>query len=164
MQSVGIEELHESEGVLIEATGSPPGMGAISAPGYGTHLLGRLDRAANRAMIGAMIADEPSGRVFGSRAPIVSYRLAKADERRLAVAIKAMARVMLAAGANDVELGGGAPRCARRPSSRRRCSGSTSAASASPDFTPAAPLPPAQTPPAIQSIQKGACAASRESG
>lgn len=109
MQSVGIEELHESEGVLIEATGSPPGMGAISAPGYGTHLLGRLDRAADRAMIGAMIADEPSGRVFGSRAPIVSYRLAKTDERRLAVAIKAMARVMLAAGANDVELGGGAP-------------------------------------------------------
>ncbi|HEX4465272.1 MAG TPA: GMC family oxidoreductase [Solirubrobacterales bacterium] len=109
MQSVGIEELHESEGVLIEATGSPPGMGAISAPGYGTHLLGRLDRAADRAMIGAMIADEPSGRVFGSRAPIVSYRLAKTDERRLAVAIEAMARVMLAAGANDVELGGGAP-------------------------------------------------------
>jgi choline dehydrogenase-like flavoprotein len=109
MQSVGIEELHESEGVLIEATGSPPGMGAISAPGYGTHLLGRLDRAADRAMIGAMIGDEPSGRVFGSRAPIVSYRLAKADERRLSVAIEAMARVMLAAGASDVELGGGAP-------------------------------------------------------
>jgi choline dehydrogenase-like flavoprotein len=109
MQSVGIEELHESEGVLIEATGSPPGMGAISAPGYGTHLLGRLDRAANRAMIGAMIADEPSGRVFGSRAPLVSYRLAKADEKRLATAIRAMAQVMLAAGASDVELGGGAP-------------------------------------------------------
>ncbi|MDX6601659.1 MAG: hypothetical protein QOF13_861 [Solirubrobacterales bacterium] len=109
MQSVGVEELHESDGVLIEATGSPPGMGAISSPGYGSHLLSRLDRAAGRAMIGAMIADEPSGRVFGSRAPIVSYRLAKADGRRLAVAIEAMARVMLAAGASDVELGGGAP-------------------------------------------------------
>jgi choline dehydrogenase-like flavoprotein len=109
MQSVGVEELHESEGVLIEATGSPPGMGAISAPGYGTHLLGRLDRAADRAMIGAMIADEPSGRVFGARAPFVTYRLAKADERRLSLAIEAMARVMLAAGASDVELGGGAP-------------------------------------------------------
>jgi choline dehydrogenase-like flavoprotein len=109
MQSVGIEELHESDGVLIEATGSPPGMGAISAPGYGAHLLGRLDHAAERAMIGAMIADEPSGRIFGSRLPIVSYRLAKADKRRLAVAIEAMARVMLAAGASDVELGGGAP-------------------------------------------------------
>jgi choline dehydrogenase-like flavoprotein len=109
MQSVGIEQLHESEGVLIEATGSPPGMGAISTPGYGSHLLSRLDRAAGRAMIGAMIADEPSGRVFGSRSPIVSYRLAKADEGRLATAVEAMARVMLAAGATDVELGGGAP-------------------------------------------------------
>ncbi|HEX3609055.1 MAG TPA: GMC family oxidoreductase [Solirubrobacterales bacterium] len=107
MQSVGIEELHEREGVLIEATGSPPGMGAISAPGYGTHLLRRLDRAANTATLGAMIADEPSGRVFGSRAPIVSYRLAQADERRLAIAIEAMARVMLAAGAREVELAGG---------------------------------------------------------
>jgi choline dehydrogenase-like flavoprotein len=109
MQSVGIEELHEREGVLLEATGSPPGMGAISAPGYGTHLLRRLDRAANTATLGAMIADEPSGRVFGSRAPIVSYRLAKHDERRLSVAIEAMARVMLAAGAKEVELAGGVP-------------------------------------------------------
>ncbi len=109
MQSVGIEELHD-QGVLIEATGSPPGMGAISSPGYGSHLLSRLARASKRAMIGAMIADEPSGRVFGARAPIVSYRLAKADEGRLAMAIEAMARVMLAAGAGDVELGGGAPR------------------------------------------------------
>jgi choline dehydrogenase-like flavoprotein len=109
MQSVGIEELHESEGVLLEATSSPPGMGAISAPGYGTHLMGRLDRAPNTATLGAMIADEPSGRVFGSRMPMVYYPLAKADERRLHVAIEAMARVMLAAGAREVELGGGAP-------------------------------------------------------
>ncbi len=110
MQSVGIEELHESEGVLLEATSTPPGMGAVSAPGYGAHLTGRLERAANTATLGAMIADEPSGRVFGSRSPIVSYRLAKADERRLRVAVEAMARVMLAAGAGEVELGGGAPR------------------------------------------------------
>ena len=109
MQSVGIEELHESRGRPDRGHRTPPGMGAIPAPGYGTHLLGRLDRAPNRAMIGAMIADEPSGRVFGSRAPLVAYRLAKADERRLATAIRAMARVMLAAGAKDVELGGGAP-------------------------------------------------------
>jgi choline dehydrogenase-like flavoprotein len=109
MQSVGIEELHEREGILLEATASPPGMGAISAPGYGAHLLSRLDRAANTATLGAMIADEPSGRVFGARAPLVSYRLAPADEHRLSVAVGAMARVMLAAGATGVELGGGAP-------------------------------------------------------
>jgi choline dehydrogenase-like flavoprotein len=109
MQSVGIEELHEREGILLEATSNPPGMGAISAPGYGAHLMQRLGRAANTALLGAMIADAPSGRVFGARAPLVSYRLAPADERRLAVAVGAMARVMLAAGATGVELGGGAP-------------------------------------------------------
>jgi hypothetical protein len=109
MQSVGIEELHEREGILLEATSSPPGMGAISAPGYGAHLLGRLDRAANTALLGAMIADAPSGRIFGARAPLVSYRLAPADERRLSVAVGAMARVMLAAGAREIELGAGAP-------------------------------------------------------
>jgi choline dehydrogenase-like flavoprotein len=109
MQSVGIEELHEREGVLLEATSNPPGMGAISAPGYGTHLQRRLDRAANTATLGAMIADAPSGRVFGGRVPLISYRLAPADERRLATAVAAMVRVMLAAGASEVELGGGAP-------------------------------------------------------
>jgi len=110
MQSVGIEELHEEEGVLLEATSNPPGMGAISAPGYGAHLMSRLDRAANTATLGAMIADEPSGRVFGSRSPVIAYRLAKADQRRLRIAVEAMSRVMLAAGAAEVELGGGAPR------------------------------------------------------
>ncbi len=110
MQSVGIEQLHEEEGVLLEATSTPPGMGAISAPGYGAHLLGRLERAANTATLGAMIADEPSGRVFGARSPLVAYRLARGDERRLRVAVEAMARVMLGAGAEAVELGGGAPR------------------------------------------------------
>jgi len=109
MQSVGIEELHEREGILLEATSSPPGMGAISAPGYGTHLLNRLGRAGNTGLLGAMIADAPSGRVLGARAALVSYRLAGEDERRLARAVAAMARVMLAAGASDVELGGGAP-------------------------------------------------------
>jgi hypothetical protein len=107
MQSVGVERLHESEGVLLEATSTPPGMGAVSAPGYGTHLVRRLERAANTAVMGAMIADEPSGRVLGSRVPLVTYRLGKADRRRLRIAVEAMARVMLAAGAEEVELGGG---------------------------------------------------------
>jgi hypothetical protein len=107
MQSVGIEELHEREGILLEATSTPPGMGAVSAPGYGTHLVQRIDRAANTATLGTMIADAPSGRVFGSRSPIVAYRLARDDERRLGIAVGAMTRVMLAAGAEEVELGGG---------------------------------------------------------
>jgi GMC oxidoreductase/FAD binding domain-containing protein len=109
MQSVGIEELHEREGILIEATSTPPGMGAVSAPGYGAHLQRRLDQAANTATLGAMIGDSPSGRVLGTRQPLVTYGLTGEDGRRLVTAVGAMARVMLAAGAREVEMGGGAP-------------------------------------------------------
>jgi choline dehydrogenase-like flavoprotein len=109
MQSAGIEELHEREGVLMEATTTPPGMGAMSMPGYGAALLRRIEGAERTAALGAMIADAPSGRVIGKRNPLIVYRLARADAERLRVAIGAIARVMLAAGAEQVEPGGGAP-------------------------------------------------------
>ncbi len=107
MQSAGIEALHEREGILIEATSTPPGMGAVSAPGYGAHLQRRLAQAANTATIGAMIGDAPSGRVLGARNPLVLYSLTGEDGRRLVTAVAAMAKVMLAAGAREVEMGGG---------------------------------------------------------
>jgi choline dehydrogenase-like flavoprotein len=109
MQSVGVEELHEREGVLLEATSTPPGMGAMAIPGFGAELLERLERAEHSASVGAMIADEPSGRVLGSRHPTVLYRLARADRRRLRLAAEACGRVLLAAGAEEVELGAGTP-------------------------------------------------------
>src|SRR5204862_4843683 len=99
MQSVGIEELHEREGVLLEATASPPGMGAMTIPGFGAELLQRLEGAPRTAALGAMIADEPSGRVLGSRRPTIVYRLGTADRRRLRLALEASGRVLLAAGA-----------------------------------------------------------------
>ncbi|HEX6228678.1 MAG TPA: GMC family oxidoreductase [Solirubrobacterales bacterium] len=108
MQSVGIEQLHERDGILIEATSTPPGMGAVSASGYGVHLRRRLERATRTATLGAMIADSPSGRVLGSRRPLVAYPLSTDDGRRLVAAVGAMARILLAAGASEVELGGGA--------------------------------------------------------
>jgi choline dehydrogenase-like flavoprotein len=107
MQSVGIEQLHEREGVLLEATSSPPGMGAMSIPGLGAELVERLERAQHSASLGAMIADEPSGRVLGARRPTVVYRLGRADRRRLRVALEACGRVLLAAGAEAVDLGAG---------------------------------------------------------
>jgi choline dehydrogenase-like flavoprotein len=109
MQSAGIEELHEREGVLLEATSTPPGMGAMSIPGFGAELLERLARAEHTASLGAMIADEPSGRVLGAGRPIVTYRLDPADRRRLQVALEACARVLLAAGAETIELAAGSP-------------------------------------------------------
>ena len=107
LQSAGIEELHERDGILIEATSTPPGMGAIAYPGAGEELVTALAGAERTASLGAMIADGPSGRVLGSRRPVVVYRLSTADEARLRRALAAVARVLLAAGAEQVELGGG---------------------------------------------------------
>ena len=109
LQSAGVEELREREGILIEATSAPPGMTSMAVAGYGASLVRRLDAAANTATLGAMIADAPSGRVIGSGRPVVVYRLKGDDRRRLVTAVGEMTRVMLAAGAERVELGGGAP-------------------------------------------------------
>jgi choline dehydrogenase-like flavoprotein len=109
LQSAGIEELHEREGILIEATSTPPGMGAIAYPQLGAELVATLDGADHSASLGAMIADGPSGRVLGARRATVVYRLSRADAARLRTALGAIARVLFAAGAEGVELGGGAP-------------------------------------------------------
>lgn len=109
LQSVGVEELHERKGILLEATSTPPGMGAMAVPGIGSGLVDRLAGAHHLASVGAMIADAPSGRVLGSRRPTVLYRLTARDGRRLVEALGATVRVLLAAGAEQVELGAGAP-------------------------------------------------------
>ncbi|MDQ3729006.1 MAG: GMC family oxidoreductase [Actinomycetota bacterium] len=109
LQSAGVDELHVERGILIEATSTPPGMGSMLTPGIGAELVERVKGASHRAAIGAMIADAPSGRVFGSGSPIIGYRLARHDGSRLIEALDAMARIMLAAGAEEVELGSGTP-------------------------------------------------------
>jgi choline dehydrogenase-like flavoprotein len=112
LQSVGVEELHD-EGILIEATASPPGMSSFVLPGVGRVLRDRLADADHLAVIGAMVADEPSGRVHGRRRPILRYDLADADAAKLRKAMVAMGRVLFAAGATEVLTG-----LARRPVAR----------------------------------------------
>jgi choline dehydrogenase-like flavoprotein len=109
LQSVGVEELHDRHGILIEATATPPGMGSMVLPGHGRALLDRLADAGHVATLGAMIADAPAGRVLGARRAVVAYRLTREDGARLVRALGAMAELLLAAGAEEVELGGGAP-------------------------------------------------------
>jgi choline dehydrogenase-like flavoprotein len=64
----------------------------------------RLADADHIAVFGAMIADEPSGRVLGRRLgrPLMRYDLARADADRLVHAMAAMGRLMFAAGAEEV--------------------------------------------------------------
>jgi choline dehydrogenase-like flavoprotein len=114
LQSVGVEELHD-EGILIEATAGPPGMSSFVLPGVGRALRDRLEDADHLAVIGAMVADEPSGRVHGRRRPILRYDLADADAAKLKRAMVAMGRVLFAAGATEVLTG-----LARSPLARTR--------------------------------------------
>lgn len=107
LQSAGVEEFHAREGILIEATSTPPGMGSMILPGLGAALVARLRGAEHVATIGGMVADAPAGRVVGTRRGQVLYRLTREDGRRLLRTAEVMARVLLAAGAREVELGGG---------------------------------------------------------
>ncbi|MCV7445044.1 GMC family oxidoreductase N-terminal domain-containing protein [Mycobacterium paraense] len=106
LQSAAVHEFHESDGVLIEATSTPPGMGSMVFPGYGAELLGWLDGAHRVATFGAMVADRGVGSVSSVRGEtLVRYDIARADVARLRVAIEAMGRLLFAAGAVEVLTG-----------------------------------------------------------
>ncbi|WP_322858643.1 GMC family oxidoreductase [Mycobacterium europaeum] len=106
LQSAAVHELHESHGVLIEATSTPPGMGSMVFPGYGAELLGWLDNAPRVATFGAMVADRGVGSVSTVRGEtLVRYHIAPADVAKLVAAIEAMGRLLFAAGAVEVLTG-----------------------------------------------------------
>jgi choline dehydrogenase-like flavoprotein len=106
LQSAAVHEFHESDGVLIEATSTPPGMGSMVFPGYGAELLGWLDRAPQVATFGAMVADRGVGSVSSVRGEtLVRYNIDRADVAKLMIAIEAMGRLLLAAGAVEVLTG-----------------------------------------------------------
>jgi choline dehydrogenase-like flavoprotein len=106
LQSAAVHEFHESDGVLIEATSTPPGMGSMVFPGYGAELLGWLDRAPQVATFGAMVADRGVGSVLSVRGEtLVRYNIARDDVAKLVVALEAMGRLLFAAGAVEVLTG-----------------------------------------------------------
>jgi len=106
LQSAAVHEFHESDGVLIEATSTPPGMGSMVFPGYGAELLGWLDRAPQVATFGAMVADRGVGSVSSAHGEtLVRYNIDRADIAKLLVALEAMGRLLFAAGAVEVLTG-----------------------------------------------------------
>lgn len=106
LQSAAIDEFHESDGILVEATATPPGMGSMILPGYGARLLRQIEAADHLAVFGAMIADQPAGRVTSrGRHTIIRYDLDRGDGRRLIEAVRVMGQTMLAAGAVEVLTG-----------------------------------------------------------
>jgi choline dehydrogenase-like flavoprotein len=106
LQSAAVDELHASDGVLIEATSTPPGMGSMVFPGYGAELLDRLGQASHFATFGAMVADRGVGRVYSTRGEtVLRYDIARADAAKLMTALEAMGRLLFAAGAVEVLTG-----------------------------------------------------------
>ncbi|MEU8826405.1 GMC family oxidoreductase [Streptomyces sp. NPDC048636] len=104
LQSVGVEE-HHADGILIEATATPPGMGSFVLPGLGGELRRELETSDRLATFGAMIADRPSGRVLGRERTLLRYGLDRRDAGRLVRAVRAMGALLLAAGAEEVLTG-----------------------------------------------------------
>lgn len=102
MQSVGSEQFHERDGILLEATATPPGLGSFAVPGTGAELVRRARQGEHLALFGAMIADEPVGRVLGRRRATVVYRPSRRDLGRLYRSIELMSEALFAVGAREV--------------------------------------------------------------
>ncbi|MFC9644587.1 GMC family oxidoreductase N-terminal domain-containing protein [Streptomyces mirabilis] len=104
LQSVGVEHLRD-DGILIEATAAPAGMSSFVLPGLGRELRRELEGTDQLATLGAMIADQPSGRVLGRDRTLLRYDLTPRDAGRLLRAQRAMGRLLFAAGAEEVLTG-----------------------------------------------------------
>ncbi len=105
LQSAGVEEFHESDGILVEATSTPPGMGSMVLPGYGRELLNEIAAADHLVTLGAMVADLPAGSVIGRNRTVIRYDLTERDARRLVKCIEVMGKILFAAGATEVLTG-----------------------------------------------------------
>jgi choline dehydrogenase-like flavoprotein len=105
LQSAGIEEFHERDRILIEATSAPFGMGWTTLPGVGRRLLRELEDVDGIASLGAMIGDRAAGRVLGRRLASVRYNLHREDAARLLRALGVMGRALFAAGAHELLTG-----------------------------------------------------------
>jgi choline dehydrogenase-like flavoprotein len=105
LQCAAVEEFHASEGILVEATSTPPGMGSLIRPGHGRALVEAVAGAEHLSTLGAMVADRPSGRVYGASKAVLRYDLSRRDGERLLRAVEIMGRLLFASGATEVLTG-----------------------------------------------------------
>jgi choline dehydrogenase-like flavoprotein len=105
LQSASVEEFHESDGILVEATATPPGMGSMVLPGVGSKLIDQINDAKHLVSLGAMISDGPNGRVFGKSRTILTYKMSDTDGSRLIKGIEICSKILFAAGAKEVFTG-----------------------------------------------------------
>jgi choline dehydrogenase-like flavoprotein len=106
MQSYLVDALAD-RGIVLEATFPPPSLGYAE---IGLGLSGRerkrmIERLPNMAVLGCLVSDTSSGRVYGlgsGRTPLMLYALNRHDTDRLLEGMLLSARVLFAAGAREV--------------------------------------------------------------
>jgi hypothetical protein len=106
MQSYLVDAMAD-RGVMLEATFPPPALGfAELALGLsGPERKAVLERMANLAVLGLLVSDTSSGRVWSrgpGRTPVMTYALNRYDTRRALDGMALAARVLFAAGAREV--------------------------------------------------------------
>jgi len=111
LQSYYVDDLQESQGVLLEVTSLLPGVGAALMPEVGPKLKEALGRYKHLASVGLFVSDSSKGRVLRGwgrgwwSSPIVLYSLNRQDAQRLKHGIALATEVFLAAGATAVFTG-----------------------------------------------------------
>ena len=107
LQPYYVDDWHASHDIMIEVTSSVPSIGAGTMPGTGAFTKEILARYKHLASAGLFVSDTSSGRVrrAGSGDPLVTYRLNKADTRKLVRGMVHVAEIFFAAGAREVFTG-----------------------------------------------------------
>ncbi|MGI9557597.1 MAG: GMC family oxidoreductase, partial [Solirubrobacterales bacterium] len=115
MQSYYVDEWQD-QGLMLEATFTPLAFGAHWLPGVADAYQRRLAAYEHLGSNGVHLSDTSSGRIRLARdgTSRISYRLTRADARRLAFGIARAAEIWFAAGAEEVY-----PQIAGRPALRR---------------------------------------------
>jgi choline dehydrogenase-like flavoprotein len=103
MQSYYVDQW-QPEGILLEATSTPPSFGAQWLPGVGAAFSDRVAHFDRIASIGVHLHDHSEGRVgLTSNGSLrLSYRLIEEEARRIQFGIARAAEIHFAAGATEV--------------------------------------------------------------
>ncbi|MCP4872403.1 MAG: GMC family oxidoreductase [Proteobacteria bacterium] len=104
-QSYYVDEFQQ-QGVMMEGAHVPPDMGSVALPGKGPEHKRLMEVSRELSTFGFLVSDEPSGTVMrglGDR-PFVRYDIGKADEAKMMLGLKKLAKLYVAAGATKLYL------------------------------------------------------------
>jgi choline dehydrogenase-like flavoprotein len=106
LQGFYVDQFHD-DGIMLETVSVHPGVLAAALPGFGRAAQEVMTRFAHMAVLGVMVHDDSRGQVRGAPGGLLlaTYRLGRDDISRLQRGVAAGARIMFAAGAQEVLTG-----------------------------------------------------------